>query len=130
MDEKVGNAGSQQMLHRAIDRVALADAAEVQPHAPAKQADRLSRFIEFDPLSAHQGPGLGQLLGRGNSPCAAGKAPGFPEGRRREVVGPAAIAPELHRPLQQGEQPRLDFHGRIGRLAIDFGNVAVRPEER
>ena len=106
VDEKVGNAGGQQMLRRAIDRVALADAAEVQPHSRAEEADRASRFIEFDPLAAHQRPGLGQLLGRGNGPGPAGKAPGFPEGRGREVVGPAAIASRVASPAGSSANSR------------------------
>ena len=130
MNEKIADAIGQQRLDGPIDRVALADAAQVQPYAGTLKANRFPLFVQFDPLASHAGPRLGNLLGRRDRAGPASKAPCLPQRRGGEIVGPAAVAPYPHRQLQQGEQPRLDLHRSLGGHGIDERDFALRLEER
>ena len=115
-------------VHGPVDRVALADAAEVDLHAGAVERHRPSRRIEPEMMPAGPGPGVGERLRVGNPLRTADEAPGFGECPRGHVVGTAGLPAELDGPLEQAEKPGLDLDGAEmgGRVQpADLGIVGV-----
>ncbi len=130
LDEKILDAGGQKPFAAAIHGVALADAAQVEPHARIEKADGLLPGVQLDQVAADVPAGLGQLLAPGHGPGAAGEAPDFPERAGGDVIRPAALLADPHGEFEQLEQPRLDRHGPRGRRRIDPRQLAVGAEDR
>ena len=86
--------------------------------------------VQFDEMGADERTGFGEAVFFGHCAGAAGKAPGFPQRPGGDVVGPAGLPRDLHRQLQQSEQPRLDFDRPLGRGGVDLAQFAVRTEDR
>ena len=130
VDEEVLDAVPQERFAAAIDGEALADAAEIQPHARLEEADRVRSGVQFDEMGADERTGFVEAVFFGHCAGAAGETPGFPQRPGGDVVGPARLPRDLHRQLQQGEKPRLDGNRGLGRGGVDLAQFALRTEDR
>ena len=69
-----------------VHGVALADAAQVEPHARIEEADGLRAGVQLDQVAADVPAGLGQLLGAG------GTAPARRAKPQASQSGPAVMS--------------------------------------
>ena len=66
MQQVVTDAALGEQLARAVERVAFADASQVDFNARLQEAKRARLAIELDEVAANRGAGGGQRLGVGN----------------------------------------------------------------
>ena len=129
VEEEVGHAQGQQPPGADVQGIALADAAQADPHARPAEADGLPRGVKLEQMAADPRPRLGQLRFGGDFAGPPRKSPRLPERRRRDVVGPAGLLVQPGRQLEQLEQPRLERDRSLGRRPVDPGDQALGPEE-
>src|SRR5579872_4771718 len=101
MPEKIGDAGSRHQLGSPIERVALADAAEVQLHAWLPKKNGAGRFIQLHMLAADARERLLQDVGLGNRAGTTIKPPGLGQWPGRDVVGTVGSAKDFGGPAEQ-----------------------------
>ena len=128
VEQKIADAGTGQRLGRPIERVALADAPQIDLHAGCGHLQCAALCVELKPLAADLATGRGQFVVAGHSAGAVIEAPGFGERSAGDVVCAAAALVDRGGQLQKREQARLDLHRAVASRAIEaahFASVAV-----
>ena len=101
-DHGVADAHAAQDGDRVVDRMALGEAAQVDAHAVAAEAQRARHRVERQVLPADRGAAALQRLGRGAG--AGAVVVQVADAGEADVEGAAGETGELQRPLDQADQ--------------------------
>src|SRR5687767_5171035 len=112
-----------------IERVSLADAAEVELHALALEANRPRGRVEDDPGHADERPRRRDGLGRREPPLAFQEPPAAAQGRARDVEGARRLRMQAAAPVEQGEEVRVDRRWALGGGAVHAAELARLAED-
>ena len=121
--ERVAHAPRAQELCHPVKRVSLADGAEVELHARARETHGAGRGVHLDRGHADQGPRRGDRLLRGQAALAPQEPPATAQGRARDVERAFRRGMERAAPPQEREE----LGARDGLRPARF---AVEPAER
>ena len=130
MDEKIANIGRKQLFRTPIQRMALADAAEIELDTRLPELHGLVLGVEFDQAAADAGQCLGQLFVGGDGSGTSGKSPDLRERPGGDLKRPVRLGTQPHGQPQQVEQSLFDFDRPAGRGAIDVADIAGLAEDR
>ena len=95
---------------RAVERVSFADAAEVDLHASAEEADGASLGLQLDMGHADAAERLGEFVRLGDSPLPAVETPRLDQRTGRDVKGSLSLTANFVCPAQKTVQTLLDGH--------------------
>ena len=92
-----------------IDRIALADASQINADAFPIKRDRLALGVKLEVLPAGAGLCFRQNRRVRHASGALDKSPGLREWTRRDVISAFGLLAEINRGFEQVEKARFDF---------------------
>ena len=131
----MAHAARRQIVRHALHGVALADAAEIQLHRAGRvkctvlARSAVAASVSADGVHADAGAGGVDVGERWQASLPHEEAPAAAERRRGDVERAAGVGVKLAAAREEREQLGVDLDGRIGRVAVDAGQVAGVAED-
>ena len=125
VDERRAHAAAAQQIDRAVDSVALADAAEVELDAGAIEANRPVLAVEDDVAVPHDGERRLDLPLFRQPALVAEKSPRLHERPHRHVEGSVRVAAPAQAPGEHVDELGLHRDGPVRGLAVEARQRAV-----